>query len=581
MAGRWNATVLEAARMQGDPEADELVMGILTGSASAGISRGGYNHLLDLATILVATPELSLVKTSLLSQQLDRAGQMAGFFDPIEAPDWVDGAKVARAGDLWRTDSLLCIAVLYAASLPACYLMKKGVPALYATDKLSEQRYVFQRIFETGVMLEGVMSPGGVKVIHDVEPSSDATVAGILNALDPLGQWAWRSHRLQRHAGDPGRTIEAAEVHRALAEARLKSRRYIWGNGIVSARKVRFLHSTMRQMIQHPEITRGMPIPKPGDQPHTFMEHAASRQQGWDTAGLGVPINQEDLAYVLLTFGYQIPKGMEVWGRKVSREQKEDFLHLWKVVGYVMGIREDLMTDNLDEAEELYETILERNAGASDAGQVLTTAIMTFLRQYLPARFGLDKTVPAALIVDQLGIDRARMIVAPDDLRAARRPLARLTHAFAKLSIRLYYWLRAHVLRYLPLVGSGVTTMTEHSATALIDSWRDSFRREPFYMPAHATTWVLQRGVTPVYEQQLQAWRQRLFDTLAAGLGGIVIAGFGVALTVLFFFLDMKMTRDVVFIATIVTFTLATVSLRYWVPRIAKQRPKVPAGGTT
>jgi hypothetical protein len=41
--------------------------------------------------------------------------------------------------------------------------------------------------------------------------------------------------------------------------------------------------------------------------------------------GLGVPINQEDLAYVLLTFGYLIPKGMETWGRKVPRQQKEDF----------------------------------------------------------------------------------------------------------------------------------------------------------------------------------------------------------------------------------------------------------------
>jgi hypothetical protein len=35
-----------------------------------------------------------------------------------------------------------------------------------------------------------------------------------------------------------------------------------------------------------------------------------------------------------------------------------------------MGIREELMTDNLDEAEELFETILKRNAGHSDAGQV-------------------------------------------------------------------------------------------------------------------------------------------------------------------------------------------------------------------
>jgi hypothetical protein len=198
----------------------------------------------------------------------------------------VDGAKVARAGDLWRTDSLLCIAVLYASSLPACYLMKKGVPALYATDKLSEQRYVFQRIFETGVMLEGVMSPAGVKVIHDVEPNSDAAIAGVLNALDPLGQWAWRSHRLHRHAGDPSRTIEAAEVHRAFAEARRQSKRYIWGNGVVSARQgpVPALDDAADAPASgtHPGHARAK-ARRPAAQLHGTRRIA---QHGWDTAAL-------------------------------------------------------------------------------------------------------------------------------------------------------------------------------------------------------------------------------------------------------------------------------------------------------
>jgi hypothetical protein len=319
-----------------------------------------------------------------------------------------------------------------------------------------------------------------------------------------------------------------------------------------------------------------MPVPKPGDQPHNFMEHAASRQHAWDTETLGVPINQEDLAYVLLTFGYLIPKGMDTWGRRVPREQKEDFLHLWKVVGHVMGIREDLMTDNLDEAEELYEKIVERNAGSSDAGQVLTTAIMGFLRKYLPERLGLAKTIPASLIIDQLGVERARMILNEPDYRAARRPLTRITHAFALSGIRFYYWLRQHVLRYLPLVGSGVSTLTEHSAEALIDSWRDSYLREPFYMPAHTTTWVLQRGVTPAYEAQLQRWRQKLFDILAVGLGGLILAGFGVGLTILFLLLNMDSARDTVFLSTILVFTLAIVILRYWMPAVARRRPKVP-----
>ena len=64
-----------------------------------------------------------------------------------------------------------------------------------------------------------------------------------------------------------------------------------------------------------------------------------------------------DLAFVLLTFGYLIPKGMETWGRKLPRAEKAAFLHLWRVVGHVMGIRDDLMTDDLDDGVR-YDAVL-------------------------------------------------------------------------------------------------------------------------------------------------------------------------------------------------------------------------------
>jgi len=40
--------------------------------------------------------------------------------------------------------------------------MQKGVPALYRTEKLAEHKYVFQRIYETGLMLDAVMHPDGI-----------------------------------------------------------------------------------------------------------------------------------------------------------------------------------------------------------------------------------------------------------------------------------------------------------------------------------------------------------------------------------------------------------------------------------
>jgi len=57
MTTKWTDAALLAARKDGDPEADALVERILTARAgSGGVSRGGYNHLLDLADVLRRAP---------------------------------------------------------------------------------------------------------------------------------------------------------------------------------------------------------------------------------------------------------------------------------------------------------------------------------------------------------------------------------------------------------------------------------------------------------------------------------------------------------------------------------------------
>ena len=444
MASKWTDATLIAARKDGDPVADALVERILAARPGGGsVSRGGYNHLLDLANVLVAHPELALVKSTLLRQGLDEAGEVAAFFEPMEAPDWVDEEKLALAGRLWQTDSILAIAVLYAASLPACYLMKKGVPALYQTEKLAEHKYVFQRIYETGLMLDGVMHPGGIKVMRDAPPSPDAMIADVMNTVDPGGRWEWLNHRLHRGAGEGGPPPSTTAVHQGLAAAHAQAKRYIWGAGFIAARKVRFLHASMRLMLMNPDLMRASMAPAGAvasgpAPPSSFMEQAARRAAAWDVDELGKPINQEDLAFVLLTFSYLIPKGMDAWGRKVTMEQKEAFLHLWRVVGHVMGIRDDLMTDKWDEAGALDEQILKRNGGPSEPGQILTSAVMDFLRSYLPARFGLNKTAPAALIIDQLGSEWAKHIVADADFKAASGVRTRTTVGLLKKMLGTY-----------------------------------------------------------------------------------------------------------------------------------------------
>ena len=133
--------------------------------------------------------------------------KFTSYLDPAPIPDWVDEAKLARASELWEENMLAIIGVLYAASLPSCYLIAKGIPTLYATGKLGQHRYIYQRIYETGLMLDGVMERDGLRIITDVRPSSAPPTPG---------------------QPPPG-----------------KPQRYVWGRGFLAARKVRLRIDTM------------------------------------------------------------------------------------------------------------------------------------------------------------------------------------------------------------------------------------------------------------------------------------------------------------------------------------------------
>jgi hypothetical protein len=86
---------------------------------------------------------------------------------------------------------------------------------------------------------------------------------------------------------------------------------------------------------------------------------------------------------------------------------------------------------------------------------------------------------------------------------------------------------------------------------------------------------VQDKGVTPEFEARLMEWRQKLFDTLAAGLASIVVAGFAGVAAVAFFLMDMHVARNISAIATVVTLTLGLTLLDVTIPALARERPKL------
>jgi hypothetical protein len=522
---RWTKELLNKASTQGDnpevhPNADELATEVM--------SQGevhSYNHLLEVADTLLASPSLALTPHSALRRHLEEFSPNAlRYFEPSPAPEWVDEAKLRDASALWEENSVAAIASLYALSLPCTYLYKNGVPALYETGKLTRHEYIFQRIHETGLFVDDVMSTGGIEVLSDFVPDEDELLMKVLRELDPEGDWQRGGRgRLHRAAGALESSELGARVEAEMAKLR-KPNRFLWGKGYLTARKVRFLHASIRFMLRNPDKMR--PAATPGGAPETLRDQYADAPAPWDEEGRGAPINQTELAFGLLSFGYLIPMGLERMGCRIRRERKESFLHLWRVIGHVMGVREDLMTEDWDEATALLALVREQEFGHTDFGEHLTVALMDFARSYFPhLTTGLQRRLPAHMIVDQLGrLDPSypAMVLPADVLKDTKRLGPQAAFRAVMLWVRLYYAVRDRIVGRIPLVGETLLSSLHRSSEELIESWRDQFRRRPFNVAGNMA-WVRRRGADPKTEARLQRWRRKMFNNLAFAIGCLFV----------------------------------------------------------
>ena len=142
------------------------------------------------------------------------------------------------------------------------------------------------------------------------------------------------------------------------------------GQGIKAIQKVRLMHSAIRHLIQ--------------------------KTGRWDEKELGIPICQEDLLGTLLTFSSVIIDGLRRLGMKVTEEQAEDYLYFWKIVGGMMGIREDIIPQTMEQFTILAETIGRRHHGPSPEGVQMTRALLEFHGDLIPGQI-FDNIIPALI----------------------------------------------------------------------------------------------------------------------------------------------------------------------------------------
>jgi hypothetical protein len=116
---------------------------------------------------------------------------------------------------------------------------------------------------------------------------------------------------------------------------------------------------------------------------HALSRYYLKKQPTWDMAW-GLPINQEDMAGTNLAFSYVILLGMQQSGFVLSEKEKEDFLFVWRYIGYQLCIQEDLLPASFKEAGGLANLIKKRNFKKTEEGIQLTSELLSYYKLSVP-----------------------------------------------------------------------------------------------------------------------------------------------------------------------------------------------------
>lgn len=311
--------LLERAQFETDPLVDQTIADILGPWEVPALTASAA----DIATMFTSHWERIDIVNDLIAQWRDNASlddwhtRLPDEQQPIadalrdyvrEArllPAWAERDKIARAEQIFFDQGVLSCTLLFCATLPECYVVPDLAELLHTTGQL--ERRTDYRIRSTAAMVFPVMMHGGL--------------------TDPRG------------------------------------------GGVAQVLKVRLIHAMVRNLVlraspQEAETLRerglALPVvPALASARGSQKMHHALFAHGWGMAR-GLPCNQEEQAYTLLTFGYVYLRGLRTLGVGLDERDELAVLHAWNVVGHLAGIRRELMAFTMDEAEVLFARMQSR-----------------------------------------------------------------------------------------------------------------------------------------------------------------------------------------------------------------------------
>lgn len=195
----------------------------------------------------------------------------------------------------------------------------------------------------------------------------------------------------------PRRLAETAKFVTAVCEPGALQRR---GDAFTISLKVRLMHAQVRRLLL--------------------------RSGKWDAHLWSAPINQHDMVATTLLFSQVFLDGLRLLGVHVDPAEADDYIHLWRVVGWLLGVDEPLLPGDEPTARATAEAIFLTQGPPDDDSRALTAALLAGPNQQARTpseqrqarvRVQISKQLSRHLLgnslADELGIPAGSLSLAP------------------------------------------------------------------------------------------------------------------------------------------------------------------------
>ena len=109
---------------------------------------------------------------------------------------------------------------------------------------------------------------------------------------------------------------------------------------------------------------------------HAIVRRKMSASADWRTADWGTPINQSDMLGTSLEFSSVYVFALMGLGFLLSPAECEAVMHLWRYVGGVMGVRDDLLPTSFKEGLQVLHILSRATQGPDEDSRALAAALL-------------------------------------------------------------------------------------------------------------------------------------------------------------------------------------------------------------